>query len=209
MILSLYSVLPTQSSNVKTKLDSLIRILKHFSSSDNVESTVLLLPSKLAKPKKHNHAARAAQQVEEEPLDLPSGSLSSSSFDTITASNASSNFTLPSVIPACFASQSACENTTNFCSGHGECYKAHAGCFKCKCGTTLARVNPDGTKKTVQWGGAACQKKDISTPFILFATFGVAMAMLIAGAIGMLYNMGSQELPSVIGAGVAGPKAGK
>lgn len=73
----------------------------------------------------------------------------------------------------------------------------------------MVRVNEDGTQKTVQWAGAACQKKDVSVPFLLFAGFGIVMAALIAGAIGMLYNMGSQELPSVIGAGVAGPKAGK
>ena len=71
------------------------------------------------------------------------------------------------------------------------------------------RVNDDGTKKTTQWGGFACQKKDVSVPFILFATFGVFMAAVIAGGIGLLYNMGAEPLPSVIGAGVAGPKAGK
>ena len=71
------------------------------------------------------------------------------------------------------------------------------------------RENEDGTQKTVQWGGLACQKKDVSVPFFLFASFGVAMAALVFGAIGMLFSMGSEELPSVIGAGVAGPRAPK
>lgn len=35
------------------------------------------------------------------------------------------------------------------------------------------------------------------------------MAAVVAGGIGLLYNMGAEPLPSVIGAGVAGPKAGK
>ncbi|KEF54327.1 uncharacterized protein A1O9_09493 [Exophiala aquamarina CBS 119918] len=216
IILSLHNFLPTSPSGVKTGLAGLIRILKHFSATQNVESTLLLLPSKLAKPnpkpQHHNHA-RAAQDAEEELLDLssiapiPSGS---SPFITPQATgNASANFTLPRVIPECFSSQSACENTTNFCSGHGSCYSAHSKCFKCRCGTTLARVNPDGTSKTTQWGGLACQKKDISVPFILFATFGVFMAAVIAGGIGMMYSMGAEPLPSVLGAGVAGPKAGK
>lgn len=59
----------------------------------------------------------------------------------------------------------------------------------------------------MQWGGNACQKKDVSMEFILFASFGVVFTAIIAGSIGMLFNMGSQELPSVIGAGVVGPRA--
>lgn len=187
----------------------LIRILKHFSASDNVESTLLLLPSKFPEPSKshtHHNKARSAPSSEEEPLDLPSATPAS---DTPVTANAGKNFTLPSNIPACFTSKASCVNTTNSCSGHGTCYKAYAKCFKCRCGSTVVRENADGTKKTVQWGGAACQKKDISVPFILFAGFGVVMTALIAGVISMMYSMGSQELPSVIGAGVAGPKAGK
>lgn len=61
--------------------------------------------------------------------------------------------------------------------------------------------------KTVQWGGNACQKKDVSNEFILFAVVGVFFTAIVAGGIGMLFNMGSQDLPSVIGAGVVGPRA--
>jgi anti-sigma-K factor RskA len=61
----------------------------------------------------------------------------------------------------------------------------------------------------VQWGGTACEKKDISTEFWLFASFGIAMTALVAGTVALLYNMGSDELPSVIGAGVAGPRTTK
>jgi hypothetical protein len=45
--------------------------------------------------------------------------------------------------------------------------------------------------------------------FVLFASFGVTMAALIMGVIGMMYSMGSQELPSVLGAGVVGTGARK
>lgn len=69
------------------------------------------------------------------------------------------------------------------------------------------RTNKDGSTKSVQWGGNACQKKDISVQFILFAATGVFFTAIVAGAIGMLFNMGSQDLPSVIGAGVVGPRA--
>jgi hypothetical protein len=100
-------------------------------------------------------------------------------------------------------------NITNGCSDHGSCYKAHLNCYKCKCGTTVVREYANGGKKTVQWGGNACQKKDISVPFILFASFGILMTTLVAGGIGMLYGMGAKDLPSVLGAGVSGPRAQK
>ncbi|RVX67023.1 hypothetical protein B0A52_09237 [Exophiala mesophila] len=216
VILSLQHYLPTSPSDVKSQITGLVRILKHLSATQNVESTVLLLPTTLAKSKPHahhNHHARSVQLEEEEPLDLPlipfDSSVKAATDGLISQSNATSNFTLPLTLPACFTSQASCENTTNFCSGHGNCYEAHNACFKCRCGSTLARTNPDGTNKTTQWGGAACQKKDISVPFLMFAAFGVFFAAVIAGGIGLLYNMGSEPLPSVIGAGVAGPKAGK
>lgn len=59
----------------------------------------------------------------------------------------------------------------------------------------------------MKWGGNACQKKDVSAEFILFAGFGLFFTAVVVGGIGMLYSMGSQELPSVIGAGVVGPRA--
>lgn len=70
------------------------------------------------------------------------------------------------------------------------------------------RQDADGKNiKSIQWGGAACEKKDISVPFFLFAGFGVAMMAVVVGSIGLLYGMGKEELPGVIGAGVTGPRA--
>lgn len=69
------------------------------------------------------------------------------------------------------------------------------------------RTNSDGSTKSVRWGGNACQKKDVSSEFILFAGFGLFFTAVVVGGIGMLFSMGSQELPSVIGAGVVGPRA--
>jgi hypothetical protein len=63
----------------------------------------------------------------------------------------------------------------------------------------------EGKLKKTYWGGPACQKKDISVQFWLFVMVGVALAFLVSSGIGMLYSMGSEELPSVIGAGVSGP----
>ncbi|KAI9873159.1 MAG: hypothetical protein M1823_007992, partial [Watsoniomyces obsoletus] len=67
----------------------------------------------------------------------------------------------------------------------------------------------DGSKKTIAWGGGACEKKDVSVPFMLFAGFGIAMTALVFGALGMLYSMGSAELPKVLSAGVGGTRPTK
>jgi hypothetical protein len=60
-------------------------------------------------------------------------------------------------------------------------------------------------RQVTYWGGPACQKKDVSQPFWLFAGSGIVLAFLISASIGLLYSMGNEELPSVIGAGVSGP----
>lgn len=121
---------------------------------------------------------------------------------------------LPSTLaPVCHASNSSCVETTNNCSGHGSCYlkfgKGGEGttgnCYACKCQQSVIK-NSDGTTRTVQWGGSACQKKDISSPFFLIAGVSLLAVILAGGAIGSLFSMGSQELPSVISAGVGGPK---
>ncbi|KAJ5230245.1 hypothetical protein N7489_010953 [Penicillium chrysogenum] len=116
--------------------------------------------------------------------------------------------------PICHASNSSCAESTNDCSGHGSCYLKYGSgvegttgnCFACQCKQSIVR-NSDGTSKTVQWGGSACQKRDISSPFFLVAGVSLFVIVLVASAIGMLFSMGSQELPSVISAGVGGPKS--
>jgi hypothetical protein len=123
------------------------------------------------------------------------------------------------ILPACFETLDACNKQTHGCSGHGNCTlvrKAKAGsdtkindCYGCKCKATSVHVGEDkGMEshfKTTYWGGPACQKKDVSVPFWLFVGAGVILAGLVSASIGMLYSMGSEELPSVIGAGVSGP----
>lgn len=118
--------------------------------------------------------------------------------------------TTPSTLmPVCHASNSSCVTATNNCSGHGHCYLKYASkdeaiasdCYACKCEKTVIQ-NPDGTVKTVQWGGAACQKKDVSTPFFLLAGITILTVAAISSGIKMLFSVGQEELPSVIGAGV-------
>lgn len=116
--------------------------------------------------------------------------------------------------PVCHSSNSSCAESTNDCSGHGSCYLKYGSgvegttgnCYACQCKQSVVR-NSDGTTKTVQWGGPACQKRDISSPFFLVAGVSLLAIVLVGSAIGMIFSMGSQELPSVISAGVGGPKS--
>ncbi len=124
-------------------------------------------------------------------------------------------------IPACFPSNNSCVARTNNCSGHGICidkYRANRGrhdgekrdeegrpvCFVCHCQSTL---NGDGKKgngmSTTQWAGNTCQKIDISAPFWLISGFTVAIIGALTFAIGLLFSVGEEKLPGVIGAGVS------
>jgi hypothetical protein len=122
------------------------------------------------------------------------------------------------ILPACFDTMSACEKRTHGCSGHGECKLLHKGrgsgkdqqtldCYGCACSPTVVHhdTGMESRKSVTYWGGPACQKKDISVQFWLFVMVGTVLAFLVSAGIGMLYSMGSEELPSVIGAGVSGP----
>jgi hypothetical protein len=61
--------------------------------------------------------------------------------------------------------------------------------------------------KTTFWSGPACQKKDVSAPFFLIAGFTIFIVGIASWGIGLLFGIGQEDLPGVIGAGVAGPKA--
>ncbi|KAH8648088.1 hypothetical protein BGZ60DRAFT_521221 [Tricladium varicosporioides] len=141
------------------------------------------------------------------------------------ASNSSSSSTTKEPIlgvpPRCHPTLDECVNKTNSCSGHGECYKKYGSsdkgaCFTCACVPsselfwmggdikkgTFEKGNKQGNR-TIHWGGAACQKKDISGPFWLIVGFTAVMIGLVSWGIGMLFSIGEEKLPGVIGAGVS------
>ncbi|KAH9883273.1 hypothetical protein F4778DRAFT_288878 [Xylariomycetidae sp. FL2044] len=113
----------------------------------------------------------------------------------------------PAAIPSCFASQSACAAATNDCSGHGECVDRFQGsddsCFFCYCIPTVDMVNGTAKNTTSRWGGSMCQKRDVSTPFWMFAGVSLTLVGTIAFAISLLFSVGEEKLPGVIGAGVS------
>lgn len=119
---------------------------------------------------------------------------------------------LRGVIPVCHTSAQECIDSTNNCSGHGAPYKRFIDptskkgpdCYACNCTTTI-QISKHG-KKTTQWGGPACQKKDVSVPFWLLSGFSIVLLTLVSWSIGLLFSIGEEKLPSVIAAGVGGPR---
>lgn len=184
-------------------LESIFQYLAKISSADKWDVTAVIL----AGSEHDSEARRNLSQRDENWADT----FSSASE----AQNDLRDLSLHSnLAPVCHTSNSSCAESTNNCSGHGYCYlkftsggEATTGnCYACRCQQTLVRKK-DGTTQKVQWGGPACQKKDISSPFFLIAGVSVFAVIMISSAVGMLFSMGQQELPSVIGAGVGGSKA--
>lgn len=143
---------------------------------------------------------------------------SAEAFISSSSSNKTYNNTTPlrGILPACYTTKEHCEKTTRNCTGHGSCSKKYRDpdsgsngldCYSCSCEATV--VENENGKKTTKWGGPACQKKDISIEFWLIALFTVGLMFLVSFAVGSVWEMGSEELPSVIGAGVSGPTARK
>ncbi|KAK5113064.1 hypothetical protein LTR62_003643 [Meristemomyces frigidus] len=137
----------------------------------------------------------------------------SANLNTLAKSNSSAR-TISGILPACFPTLQTCQSTTANCTGHGICALAYTDksaadtskskhCYSCQC--KPSKQTDNGRTKTTYWGGPACQKKDVSVEFWIFALFSVFLVGLISFAIGQVWDMGAEELPSVIGAGVSGP----
>ncbi|KAJ5600152.1 hypothetical protein N7450_001219 [Penicillium hetheringtonii] len=189
----------SQNPKVTKSLDLIFADLVKKAQSTNTEITVMTFPT-IENIETSSRVQRRTVQVR-----------SDASEDL---SRSESGFLHSNLAPVCHSSNSSCAEATNNCSGHGSCYlKYNSGkkddsasdCYACRCKSTTVK-NSDGTTKKIQWGGVACQKEDISSPFFLIAGVTVFAIILVGSAIGMLFSMGSEELPSVIGAGVGTSK---
>ncbi|KAI0930019.1 hypothetical protein AcV5_006829 [Taiwanofungus camphoratus] len=103
-------------------------------------------------------------------------------------------------ISTCFSTADACANSTGGCSGHGECApatKAGRTCFVCACAATK-----DARGRTENWAGSACERKDVSGPFVLLTGTVVTLIVLVGGSIALLSAIGDQELPSTLTGGI-------
>lgn len=160
--------------------------------------------------RKRQQPSAAEEPLEVEPSTAPV------THNTIPVSSlADQSEPLPGILPACFPSLSACQSMTRNCTGHGSCGLKYSDsnspkdsrfkdCYACQC-TATTKDSGSGGVSTTYWGGPACQKKDVSVQFWLIALFTVALVGLVSFAVGQVWSMGEEELPSVIGAGVSGP----
>jgi len=119
-------------------------------------------------------------------------------------------------ISTCFTTIESCQNATSSCSGHGNCVKASkAGrsCFVCACGATT--TGEGKYRKTTEWAGQSCERKDISSyvissdlsyechsppfrTFVLLTGTVVVLIIVIVGSISLLYSVGDSPLPSIL-----------
>lgn len=104
---------------------------------------------------------------------------------------------LPSnLLSTCFTSAIDLEKATNSCSGHGSAVKTSKGgkpCYRCQCKATEVRKG-----KKVYWAGAACEKKDISTEFVLLASSVLLLVLASVGSVYFLWMQASEELPGTL-----------
>lgn len=211
-----------QRDLLRTAFDQLAQLVEE----EPLLVTVALMPPEhhCAKPSTNQYnvkrtesrSAKAPRQQPESPLELtPNDTLPlPQNVPTFSPLQATSTF-LIGPVPTCFSSKSGCESGTNNCTGHGVCslkFTTKEGdnnnsCFGCVCSIPDIQTNPDGSQKTTWYGGGACQKKDISAPFWLLTGTTIFFVSIISFGVGLLYKMGNEELPSVIGAGVSGPRA--
>ncbi|PKX90890.1 DUF3844 domain-containing protein [Aspergillus novofumigatus IBT 16806] len=175
----------------------------HSLSLDGTAVTVIFMPDSQDSRMPQNPSRRGNHEAKTLQMDMASPSLLRRQSPGSTSPN-----------PTCHVTNSSCNEATSGCSGHGSCYRksesksglTNNDCFVCKCHATTIRQD-DGTTRIIRWGGAACEKQDISSPFFLLATASIMVIIALGGAIGMLFRVGQDDLPGVISAGVGPTKA--
>ncbi|KAI8961243.1 hypothetical protein F5Y11DRAFT_326781 [Daldinia sp. FL1419] len=217
----------TKNKKVIAQLSKSIESLNAQALSGNLETTILLLASPSGESDELRRRAVKSEHVlldqddDDEIIDIPTadstvshpGANADKPFHAFGgdfgSSAASSRPKSAPVLPACFTSHNACITATDSCSGHGQCVDrwgkvdgAKSSCFFCHCMATN-ETDARGRTGVYHWGGSACHKRDISTPFWLFAGVTIALVATIAFAIGLLFSVGEEKLPGVIGAGVS------
>ncbi|KAG6041649.1 hypothetical protein E4U41_003087 [Claviceps citrina] len=183
-----------------------IRQLVRLAESGDLETTIIALPSSASSSQwSYERQELRRQQAEQvmSVIDKPEAkpqTTSPSAPETMI-------FAPAGRIASCYDTLSACNEATRNCTGHGACKdkyasgdgtKAAASCFACHCQATK-----DERRGVTHWGGASCAKQDVSVPFWLFAGFTLAMIGILSMSVGLLYSVGEEKLPGVIGAGVS------
>ena len=174
-----------------------------------METTVILLPASGQASKwsdKIQELRRRQSPAEQVISDYPVESEAPTSEST-TDDPAAIFYASTGSIPSCFGSEDSCQQSTGNCSGHGSCLNKYAkadgsegkeSCYVCHC---LSTVSDSGS--LTHWAGPTCAKKDVSVAFWLFAGFTIVMVGVLTLSVSMLFSVGEEKLPGVIGAGVS------
>ncbi|KAL9934220.1 hypothetical protein V8E36_006676 [Tilletia maclaganii] len=99
----------------------------------------------------------------------------------------------------CFRSEKDLMDATKDCSGRGAGRQSRAGgavCWRCVCKADRREG------RVTYFAGEACQKIDLSGPFVLLATTTIILILIVGGAVGLLFRQGQEEVPSTL-AGVS------
>ncbi|KAI0391290.1 hypothetical protein F5Y17DRAFT_17339 [Xylariaceae sp. FL0594] len=206
----------SSDANIIKQLSANLETLKSYADQGVMETTIVFLD-----PTASSNVLHKRYGVEKVMTDQKEAKKDDNDFPFVTSAHGSSSSKTdvddsPAVgrpsggpIPACFATQSACESATNSCSGHGVCVDrwggedTEASCFSCHCKKTHETAN---STSVTSWGGPMCQKRDVSVPFWLLTTVSLTLVGAVALSIGLLFDVGEQKLPGVIGAGVSRSK---
>ncbi|KAF4457958.1 hypothetical protein F53441_213 [Fusarium austroafricanum] len=194
----------SQDGDHPTTLLNELPKLQKLAESGELQTTLLFLPLD-ADPEIKSDKDQELRRRQAETVISSIEETAESPAETSSAAENPSFSSLPGVVPACFKSEDSCIQGTANCSSHGKCMnrygKGNDACFSCHCLSTKSK-----TGSVTHWGGNACQKQDISVQFWLFAGFTLAILTILYMAIGMLFSVGEEKLPGVIGAGVSRSK---
>lgn len=187
-----------------------------------MQSTVVFLPKTEQNAKSDSWVGKSDELRRRQAEQV----MASKHTSTAAAPTTSSTGKPISKILACYNTAEECNEATNKCSGHGKCRDKYAkgddddddgeskgqskrddkesgACFACQCqGTREHGVNGSVT----HWGGPTCAKQDVSTPFWLFAGLTIVLVGTLTMSISLLFSVGEEKLPGVIGAGVSRAK---
>lgn len=204
---------------IQAFVDNIPRLNKFVAARD-LEVVLLLIPES-SRSSKLNHWSNAAagsstpqRRSNDAETVIADDTIKSTKRPAAAAPSSRADTKRPKLIPQCFLTEESCNKATKNCSGHGDCSNKYlstdkTACFSCKCKVSIEhRKDSKGNTydRTVHWGGNTCQKEDISVEFWLITLFTVTIIGAVTFAIGLLYSVGEETLPGVIGAGVSRTK---
>lgn len=196
-----------------TEILDALRSIPKLAKDGSIDATVVLLPetNNNAKPSWSDKPQELRRRQAEQVISS-NHKASSSSAHAAPTSEPDAPFVPKKALPSCFDSKESCINATGNCSSsRGECVNKYGAvpenpkkgdvCFTCHCGAT--RSKSGGVD---HWGGPTCGKKDVSVPFWLFFGFTIIIIGVVWMSISLLFSVGEEKLPGVIGAGVSRSK---